>query len=80
MEEIGFIPKVYENESIQSSMERIPFLKKFFMDDDGFCRFVDVCEKVNKYAGVKILTPKEPITAEKTNKLLEIAYKKGDIK
>ena len=73
------MPRVKESEDIFSALNRIPFLKQFYMQEGLFITLKEAIERVNRYVGYEFLI-NEPLRLEKLNQLLEIAYKRGDIK
>jgi hypothetical protein len=67
--------RVKQQESIERSLERIPFLKHFY--SYGLNAFLT--GKINEYMGYCYVTLHTPLTSMSINKILEEAEKRGDI-
>lgn len=74
--------RVEYQESIQGSIERIPFLKMFLWDDDTErndmqCPYFDP-DKINDYMGYH-WTKDKHLTSKSVNEILEEAERRGDL-
>lgn len=67
--------RVVQQESIESCIERIPFLKIFIDSEDTLSS-----EIINEYMGFELIKPFTVITSDSINKLLIMAESRGDIK
>jgi hypothetical protein len=65
-------------EDILSSINRIPFLKRFmYKDSEMICPFD--YNKINEYLGYEYLNSESLLTSDSINHVLEEAEKRGDI-
>ena len=74
--------KVYDGETILSSVDRIPFLRQFIWHYDEFERVHGPRYDgigVNAYMGEQALKVGGPVTIEVINKLLKTARERGDM-
>lgn len=73
--------RVFYQEVILDSMERIPFIKRFWsdaiLDEDGDPGWFD-SEKINAYMGYK-WTKDRLVTSDSINEILEEAERRGDL-
>lgn len=65
--------RVYPDESIMQSLERIPFLKDFCTG------LIFHSEIANKYMGYHLVDYQDLLSSKSINKLLEEAERRGDI-
>ncbi len=76
--------KVYDGETVQNSLERIPFLQQFIMRYDEFERIHANTVRynanaVNEYMGETVVRMGGPITIKVINTLLKTAKGRGEL-
>jgi Mor family transcriptional regulator len=84
--------RIEYQEGIQSSIERIPFLKRFtrqvendsgglpyVIDGVRIFDFIMDSQLINEYMGYEYLKKRSSLTSESINKVLEEAEKRGDL-
>jgi hypothetical protein len=71
--------RIKHSESLNGSIERIPFLAQFAIYDDNMNPVSFSSVRINEYMEYELVKFRTCITSDDINKLLEEAEKRGDI-